>query len=650
MATSSGQGIDRMQLIGLVLIGLIFAGYMVYTSYTSQDAAKNRPQTASADSSGLAKQAGAANSNQAAMNSTSASASTANSSSATLQQPAAAQTNRYGAVFEPFVSGTQQLYTIETPLIKALYSSRGAVLRQWHLNKYNIWYGDPVQMISGMNGKGELGLMFTSHEGKEIDTRNLYFAVETSKPSQNGAIKLGEQDSVVFTARMNLANGASIVKTMTFYGNRYEVGLDVLLVGMDNVIANRRYELAWKDGVQYQERNSVDESNAAKAMLSQNRSIEELDASDVGTPVQTNGSGVIDYAAIKARYFVAAILPKQLSGEASVYLDGQRRAAANEGAIESYGMTFRLPYNNMNKADKFTVYIGPVDYDVVKNYGLEATVDFGVRFVVRPIAEYVLFPLLQFLHRFIPNYGWAIIAFSLLMRLIMHPLMISQMKSSQKMQLLAPEMTKIRDKYKDDPQQQQAETMKLYSEYGINPAGGCLPLLLQMPIFIALNAALGVIALRQQPFMLWIHDLSVPDEILRLPFKIPLMNIDVIAGIALISALITVVQSSMTVTDPNQKAMVYLMPVMFIFIFSSFASGLSLYYAVFNIIGVVQQVYMNKFSKKKPTLADLKKMPKKEGWLQKKMKEAQEIAASQGRPLHGQSAPRSQKEQNNKRK
>ncbi|HOQ49564.1 MAG TPA: membrane protein insertase YidC, partial [Candidatus Kapabacteria bacterium] len=240
----------------------------------------------------------------------------------------------------------------------------------------------------------------------------------------------------------------------------------------------------------------------------------------------------------------------------------------------------------------------------------------------------------QFVHKFVPNYGIAILIFSLIIKILLHPLSITQMRSAQKMQLLSPEMEKIRTKYKDDQQAQQKEIMKLYSEYGINPASGCLPLLLQMPILFALWAVLrSAIELRQEPFIWWITDLSMPDKILSFGFSF--LGMSHLSGLALLMGATMFIQQKMTITDPRQKAMVYMMPIMFVFLFSNFPSGLNLYYFFFNLLSIAQQIYINKFSKKRLTLEDLKKMPKKEGWLQRKMREAQELAEAQGRSFPG---------------
>jgi YidC/Oxa1 family membrane protein insertase len=157
-----------------------------------------------------------------------------------------------------------------------------------------------------------------------------------------------------------------------------------------------------------------------------------------------------------------------------------------------------------------------------------------------------------------------------------------------------------------------------------------------MPILYALWAVLrSSIDLRQAGFVFWIHDLSLTDTIFNMPF--PILGIKHISGLSLLMGITLFLQQKMTVTDPRQKSMVYIMPIMFTFMFSNFPAGLGLYYFMFNLMGIIQQVWINKFSKKKLTLEDLKRMPKKEGWLQKKMREAQEMSAGQGRPAPGQS-------------
>ncbi len=186
----------------------------------------------------------------------------------------------------------------------------------------------------------------------------------------------------------------------------------------------------------------------------------------------------------------------------------------------------------------------------------------GAAWIIRPIAEYVMMPLFQFVHFFIPNYGIVIIVFSLIIKVVLYPLTKSSMTSMRKMQALQPMMEELREKHKDDPQKMNEQVMRLYKEYGVNPAGGCLPMILQLPILYALWAVFrSTIELRQAPFFGWIHDLSVPDVIATLPFPIPFFNITELSGLALLMGITMFVQQKMAVKDPRQKAMVWLMPI-----------------------------------------------------------------------------------------
>jgi len=219
----------------------------------------------------------------------------------------------------------------------------------------------------------------------------------------------------------------------------------------------------------------------------------------------------------------------------------------------------------------------------------------GAAWIIRPIAEWVMIPLFQFLRSFIPNYGIVIIVFSFVIKVALYPLTKSSMKSMKKMQGLQPMMEEIKVKYKDDPQKMNRQVMQLYKEYGVNPAGGCLPLLLQLPILYALWAVFrSAIELRQANFVWWIKDLSVPDNIATLPFRVPVFGVQDLSGLALLMGITMFVQQKMTVKDPRQKMMVWMMPVLFTLLFNSFPSGLNLYYFVFNLLSIGQQVWINK--------------------------------------------------------
>ncbi|MCX7909834.1 MAG: membrane protein insertase YidC [Ignavibacteria bacterium] len=551
--------------------------------------------------------------------------------------------NQFGRSFAPFVGGNERIIVVENELVKAYISSKGATLLKWYLKKFKAWNGYPTQLIWAKGGTPSL--IINSRDNIQIDDRNLNYNFNVP----NNEIKLSGKDSVELLASLDFGDGKKLIKRFVFYGNKYHFQQEFILANLDEYITPRGYNIQWQNGLRYQELNSVDESTEAQAIVSLNGEIEEIDASS-NEPVQMAPAGNLDFVACKIKYFTAAFIPKPKGSlDATVYVTGYRQHVENDGIIEKYNFAINIPYRGGTQKRVFDVYIGPIDYSIVNQYGISAVVNFGWRFLVRPIGEFFMLPIFKFIYSIIGNYGISIIIFALLMKILLQPLSISQMRSAQRMQLLAPEMQKIREKYKDDMQRQQQEIMKLYSEYGINPMGGCIPLLLQLPILYALWAVLRTaIDLRQAPFILWISDLSLPDYIVTFPFSI--FGIKHISGLAVLMGITLFLQQKMTITDPRQKAMIYIFPILFVFLFSYFPSGLNLYYFMFNLFSIAHQLYLNKFSKKKLTLADLKREPKKEGWFQRKLREAQEIAEARGKRIPGAPPPQRKPQQQRRKK
>lgn len=544
-----------------------------------------------------------------------------------------------------FVATQPRAITITSNLYRIELSSRGAMVRSWQLLDYRPWYHkeDTAKRVDLVRpGKLEYGFSFRAMNGKKVSSETIPFSFDA--PSDAITVKPGQ--SVTIRATATVANGGTIVRTYTFSGDHYQIQTALTLDGMEPVIpqTSRFVTLEWRHGLNYQEANSVDESGNAVAMVSTNGELNELDAPDFNTQVELPVNGTIDYLATRNKYFAVAMLPEQ-GFDGSALLTGDKYGLPDEGFYETYKLAVKLPYRGGSQTHSMTLFAGPMLYDTLATLGMTDIINFGWKWIIKPIGEYFMLPTLRLIHSGIPNYGIAIILFALLMKALLYPLGITQMKSARKMQLVAPLMNNIREKYKDDMQTQQQEMMKLYSEYGINPAGGCLPLLLQMPFLYALYSVLNLnIELRQAEFLsTWLFDLSVPDVIFSLPFKLPLVNIDKFSGLALLMGATLFIQQKQAVTDPRQKALVYMMPVMMTLMFSSLPAGLNLYYFVFNIVAIGQTIWQTKFSKNQLTLADLRKEPKKESWLQRKMREAQDIAEAQGRSVPGQT-PRGQRQ------
>jgi YidC/Oxa1 family membrane protein insertase len=601
---------DKNSIIAFVLIGLLFAGWMMYNSFTEQPLPQ-KPVTEEVKKDSL------------------------NSAKETKEEKvvqlsdSAKAIEKFGNFFSNYQNVPEKTITLETDLITAKISSKGASIKDWTLKKYNSHFGAPVQLI--WNNSGELYFEFRTRDDKDIDSRNFNFIFDDLK-SDN--IKLSKNDSIEIKAVFPIGEGKSIIKKLKFYGDKYSFVTNAEFNNLDSVLSRDGIKYVWSDGVRYQEINTVDESSDAMGIIKTKGNYYEIDAAG-DEPVTDSKSENISYIGIKNKYFLSAItVESNFDGKASVF--GKHIKLANSGVNERYRMELDLPKKEGNYKYTFHNYIGPLDYDIVKSNGLEDAISFGWRWLIRPIGEYFMLPIFKFIHSVVPNYGISIILFSLLMKILMHPLSIQQMRSAHKMKLIAPELNVMREKYKDDKQKQQSESMRIYSEYGINQFGGCLPMILQMPIMYSLWGVLrNSIELRQSNFFWWITDLSVPDVIFSWGFSV--LGLTHLSGLALLMGVSMYLQQKMTIApgaDPNQKMMMYMMPVMLTFMFASFPAGLNLYYFMFNIMGIIQQAWINKFSK--ITLADMKKSPKKEGWMQKKMREAQELQAQQGRTVPGQ--------------
>jgi YidC/Oxa1 family membrane protein insertase len=387
------------------------------------------------------------------------------------------------------------------------------------------------------------------------------------------------------------------VRTLTFHGDSYEVGVSYRFVNMENIISNFKYVVAWENGLRYQEHNSVDESNFTKAATLAGGEETEVDATNPGEPVKQNISGRVAWTAMRTKYFGVAIIPR-LKESQGAFMEGYREHAPDAGVLEHYTVGLEMPFIGAPAdTDRFTLYLGPLDYTIVRamNIDLDRMMSLGSVWIIRPISRYFIIPVFQFLHWIIPNYGIVLIIFAFIIKLILYPLTKSSMQSMQKMQALQPMVTELREKFKDNAQEMNKQMMRLYKEYGVNPAGGCLPLILQLPILYALWSVFSsTIDLRQASFIWWIQDLATPDVIFHLPFKIPLFGVDKVSALALAMGVTMFVQQKMSVKDPKQKMMVWMMPVMMTLLFNSFPSGLNLYYFMFNLLSIVQQTYVNK--------------------------------------------------------
>ncbi|MDH3267465.1 MAG: membrane protein insertase YidC [Ignavibacteria bacterium] len=534
-----------------------------------------------------------------------------------------------------------RIVTIETDLAIYEMSTKGGNFHKIFLKKFNNWYsagidenGDyyktSVQLIN-YSLSNVYNISFISTEGKAVNTNNLNFI--TSPQSKH---TITGKDTLLITFRMELSPGRAIQKRYLFNAGTYLIKSDIEFLGFNGLITDNTYDITWESGIRSVEKNTTNEATYSSADVYYGDEKVVVDAPGDGEKISENLNGKVDWLAVRNKYFTAIMIPSEPTQMEGAYVEGQAFPTKSLGLKEVYNVRLVVPFKGSDiERRSINLYIGPVDYDLLKNISqnLTALVDFGsffgLKFVVRPIAEYLLLPLFTFLHLFIPNYGFVIIIFSLIIKVVLYPLTRKSFQSMKKMQLLQPKITELKEKYKEDQQKVQKETMKLYQTYGVNPAGGCLPILLQMPIFVALWGLFqAAIELRQQPFILWIKDLSAPDVIYDLGFKLPIFGLQEISGLALLMGITTFFQQKMSIKDPKQQALVYMMPVMLTILFMTFPSGLNLYYFMFNVLSIAQQYYIN-HKQSDVELVPVDPSKRKKGFMQRLMDSAEQQSKQQ---------------------
>ncbi len=472
---------------------------------------------------------------------------------------------------------------VENSLFQGLFSSRGAVLKSLILRKFEYSQDGLIEIIPS-DSVYPLNVSFPdialnlSKLDFTADKESLFLS--KSKPV----------DTLTFTFS---GEEVSVIKRFIFYENRYDFQFD-LQVSSKNKNLGRNYFLSWNSGVNPTETNLQEDLSHFAAYSLQGTEVVKLNkfeqpkGSDIGV-MKEHRTGDTKWVATRSKYFLASLIP--LSKEATGFeAEGSRVVKyLNDKRLEKkkIGVSLEVPISGGTLQDKFMVYVGPIDYHILKNYkiGLENLVDLGWK-IIKPFSLAVMWILVN-LHKVIPNYGLVIIVFTILLKVLFHPLTHKSVTSATKMQELQPKMAALKEKYKNDPQRMNQEIMKLYKDQGVNPFGGCLPLLVQMPVFYGLFVVFrSTIELRGANFIFWLNDLSQMDRYYILP---------------IIMAVTMFWQQKMTIKDPKQMPMVYLMPILFFFLFKSFPAGLTLYWTFFNILSLIEQYYIK--SKTKPKVA-----------------------------------------------
>ncbi len=479
---------------------------------------------------------------------------------------------------------TYKTFTITTPLYDAVLSESHATIESLTLKQYkkNLKDDSPLkEIVSQKTGAGLFGLTL---EGAGLTG----FETAAFKPDSNlGPTTVVSQGTKTLSFTWQHPDGISVKKILTFQADSYLINCDVVFQN------GSQRPLKDSLGIAVSEHYNDEVAKEARfAFLGPiayiDNEFQEIKPKNIDENNTLHGN--VTWAGYTDRYFVKMIVPQNP-------VDGMVKLSHERDIITSRLVVPMAQIDPGRQATySFNLYMGPKSLKILSDYNHDMTkvVHFGwFTFLAKP-----LLMVMNYIYSVIPNYGVAIILLTIIIKLVFWPLGTKSYKSMNEMKKVQPLMTQIREKYKDDKQRMNQEMMSLYKTYKVNPAGGCLPMLVQMPIFFALYRMLySAIELRHAPFFGWIQDLSAPDRLFHFDFAIPMVQEP--SGIPVLTLLMGAsffLQQKMTPAtgDPTQAKIMMLMPIFMTVIFINFSSGLVLYMFVNNIISMGQQYYTQK--------------------------------------------------------
>ena len=499
-----------------------------------------------------------------------------------------------GATTSAVVQEVEESFiSIETPLYSAQLSSMGGgKITKWVLYNYLDHDSNPVKMLHTLDS-GNLGIRFTDINRDTIDLSSFNWL---SAQENQTFITLNNEESTEISFYTQLNNGSIIRKTFRFSAEKYDFTLTLDVPALAGATIDNRYSIYWETPLLSTERYLNDDMQYARGLALLGGELEEIDASD-GKIEREYFDGSVSWAATRTKYFTAVIIPERSSSN-RVMLKSSGKTTIDGELYKSYEVSLDVPVVNSSGSSihTFTVYLGPISADILQSYqvDLQKMMNFGWGFI-RPIGRAVLWSFVK-LHAIIPNYGFVIIIFSILIKILVYPLTHKSYVSMKKMQDLQPVIAELKEKYKNDQPTMQKKQMQLFKEKGVNPLGGCLPMLIQMPLLFALFTVFrSTIELRGAEFIWWITDLSSQDTLFTLPFSLPIYgpNVNFLPIFMGFTMYLLQKYSGQSSTSEQQKLMGYFMPVFMVLFFNTFPSGLNLYYSLFNIFSVIQTKYLS---------------------------------------------------------
>ncbi len=589
---------DRNTVIGLVLIFLIMIGfgYLTQPSKEEREAYQRK-----ADS--IARVQAAEQQKQLEDEKTRALLA----DSIKLKEDA----EQYGS-FSNAASGSNKFITLENDLMRVTISSKGGRVYAVELKKFKTYSGNPLILFTGE--ENTFGLQFWG-DNNAIKTNELFFT-----PSTADSVLVATTDSTSLTMRLSAGTDSYIDYVYTIKPGSYMLEFDIRFHGLERTIGNQLgyIDMVWDTKLLRLEKGLENERNYTTiAYQFLNSDFEEFNSRDKESKKELNNK--LKWVNFKHQFFSSILVANDHFVNADL-----KSVNMDDGIhVKHFSARLAMPFKNEgSESINLNIFFGPNHYKTLAKYqlGFEKVIPLG-RNIIRWINKYVVINVFDFLSRFISHYGLIILLLTIILKIILFPLTYKSYLSSAKMRVLKPQVDEINAKYpkKEDALKKQQAVMALYKKVGVNPMGGCIPILIQFPILIAMFRFFPAsFELRQQSF-LWADDLSSYDSILQLPFTIPwygdhvsLFTLLMAASLFITSKMNTDQMGDANAQMPGMKFMMtWMMPIMMLLWFNNYSAGLSYYYFLSNVITLGQTLLIRRFVDDKALLAKLHENAKK---------------------------------------
>lgn len=533
--------------------------------------------------------------------------------------------NQFG-IFANAATGENDFITLENSKVELKISLKGGRVYSARIKEYRTYDSLPLILFSG--DSTIFGFNFFTSDNKAVQTSKLYFRPVSETKNYDAT---SQAQSVVL--RLHADSNRYIEYKYTLSPNKYVVDFNVTFKSMHDIIASNQNSLTldWKMYVPQQEKGRLNEENYSTINYKYYQDdVNGLSLRQSKETVKSDIATKLSWISYSDQFFSSIIITNDFFLNASV---ASTKIPTSKKYIRYYTSEVGVPYNTgPSTSVNMKLYYGPNSFTVLKKEGLQLEkIVFLGKNIIGWINRFIIIPIFNWLQNYIASYGIIILILTIIIKVVLFPLTFKSYQSTAKMQVLKPLVDELGKKFpkKEDAMKKQQATMDLYKRAGVNPMGGCLPMLLQMPILFAMFRFFPVsIELRQEHF-LWATDLSTYDSILTLPFTIPMYgnHVSLFTLLMTASTLLTMKMtgSSPGSDQPGMKMMMYMMPVMFMLILNNFSAGLTYYYFLANILTYLQNIASKRFINAEAVLATLeenKKKPLKKSKWQQRLEEA----------------------------